>query len=70
MGAHVAELGKKRSPAIIVFTTLLWIVIGPLLALAGVLILVVIAMMTMLNLIFLGFWLAAIHAIFSLFGPG
>jgi hypothetical protein len=47
-----------------IFATLLYVIIGPLLAVAGVLMLVVIAMMIGLNLMMLALWLSAIHWFF------
>jgi hypothetical protein len=44
----------------------LYLIIGPLLAVAGVLMLLVIAMMIGLNLMVLGIWLTVIHWIFVL----
>ena len=47
-----------------VFMTVLYVIIVPLLAVAGCLMLVVIAMMIGLNLMMLGLWLMAIHLLF------
>jgi hypothetical protein len=47
-----------------IFVTVLYLIIGPLLAVAGVLMLVVIAMMIGLNLMMLALWLTAIHWLF------
>lgn len=65
MGAHI-ELGKRRMGfGAMVFMTVLFLIIGPLMLVAAAGILVVIAMMIMLNLLFLGLWLAVIHGIFT-----
>ena len=64
MGAHVlVESLNKRT---IKFAVFIGVILTPLFALLIGLFLVLIAMMAMLNLIFLGIWLAAIHAIFTL----
>jgi len=69
MGAHVsADAIGKTSVALRVFTLVLWLIIGPLLAVAAVLMLVVIAMVIMLNLMLMAVWLAAIHGLFGLLG--
>jgi Zn-dependent protease with chaperone function len=65
MGAHIAAPGRSRSIALTLFTTVLWLIIGPLLVVAGALMLVVIAMMIGLNLIFLTLWLTVIHWAFG-----
>lgn len=65
MGAHVEIASRKIGGAALVFMVVLWLIIGPLLVTAGALMLVVIAMIIMLNLIVLGLWLMALHAIFS-----
>lgn len=66
MGAHIA-LGKREMGAgAIIFMTVLFLIIGPLMLVAAAGILVVIAMMIMLNLMFLGLWLVIIHGIFTL----
>lgn len=68
MGAHVDVSGKKWGAGAILFMAVLWAIIGPLLVAAGALMLLVIAMMIMLNLLFLGLWLGVIHGIFSWLG--
>jgi len=66
MGAHVAAPTRTGSSVVAkIVIALLYLIIGPLLALAGVLMLVVIAMMICLNLIFLTLWLAVIHWAFA-----
>jgi Zn-dependent protease with chaperone function len=70
MGAHIA-LGKREMGfGATVFLTVLFLIIGPLMLVAAAGILVVIAMMIMLNLMFLGLWLAVIHGIFTLLPHG
>jgi Zn-dependent protease with chaperone function len=71
VGAHVdqGELRPMSATGRLV-VVLLWLVIGPLLLLAADLMLVAIAMMVMLNLLFLALWLAAIHGIFAFLGHG
>jgi Zn-dependent protease with chaperone function len=66
MGAHLAAGGSptRTSFGAKVALTVLLLIIVPLLAVAGGLMLVVIAMMIGLNLIVLSIWLAVIHAIF------
>ncbi|HET7751699.1 MAG TPA: M48 family metalloprotease [Terriglobales bacterium] len=65
MGAHIAAPERSRSIALTLFTTVLWLIIVPLLVVAGALMLVVIAMMIGLNLIFLTLWLTVIHWAFG-----
>lgn len=71
MGAHLAGPTRK-GPGILakIFITLLYLIIGPLLTLAGGLMLVVIAMMIGLNLLFLALWLTVIHWAFAQDWPG
>lgn len=65
MGAHIAMGKRKMGAGALIFMTVLFLIIGPLMLVAAAGILVVIAMMIMLNLIFLGMWLAIIHGIFA-----
>jgi Zn-dependent protease with chaperone function len=65
MGAHIAMGKRQMGAGAIIFMTVLFLIIGPLMLVAAAGILVVIAMMIMLNLIFLGMWLAIIHGIFA-----
>jgi len=66
MGAHVAAPTRTGSSVVAkIVIALLYLIIGPLLALAGVLMLIVIAMMIGLNLIVLTLWLAVIHWAFA-----
>jgi hypothetical protein len=69
MGAHVDVTGRKMSTGAIIFMAVLGTVIGSLLLAAGVMMLVVIAMIIMLNLIVLGLWLMAIQGILHLLLP-
>ncbi len=64
MGAHVDVAGRKWGLGATIFMVILWAIIGPLLLAAGAMMLVAIAMIIMLNLVFLGMWLMAIHGIF------
>jgi Zn-dependent protease with chaperone function len=65
MGAHLqADVHHKAGVGGRLVIAVLMLIIGPLLAVAAGLMLVVIAMMIGLNLLFLTLWLAAIHAIF------
>jgi Zn-dependent protease with chaperone function len=65
MGAHMVAPARRYGPGMIIFTTILWLIIGPLLAVAGALMLVMIAMMIGLNLLFLTLWLTVIHWAFG-----
>ena len=69
MGAHV-ELAARRKMGFgaTTFMLVLWLILGPLLLVAGAAMLAAIAMMIMLNLFFLGLWLLAIHGIFLWLG--
>ena len=49
-------------------TGALWLLLDPMMALAGGAILAAIVVMIGLNLVFLGMWLAVIHFVFSLIG--
>jgi Zn-dependent protease with chaperone function len=64
MGSHLIAPVRAGGPWLKVFMTVLYLIIGPLLAAAGVLMLFVIAMMIGLNLMVLGLWLTVIHWIF------
>ncbi|HSM84958.1 MAG TPA: M48 family metalloprotease [Candidatus Limnocylindrales bacterium] len=65
MGSHLIAPKRGYGLGIKIFTTVLWLIIGPLLAVAGALMLVVIAMMIGLNLIVLTLWLSVIHWAFG-----
>jgi Zn-dependent protease with chaperone function len=64
MGSHLIAPVRAGGLGLKIFMTVLYLIIGPLLAVAGVLMLVVIAMMIGLNLMILGLWLTIIHWIF------
>jgi Zn-dependent protease with chaperone function len=66
MGAQFRASAHARMGAgVTIFMTVLWLIIGPLLAVAAGLMLVVIAMIIGLNLVILTVWLAVIHTIFT-----
>ncbi len=64
MGSHMIAPVRAGGWVLTVFMTLLYVIIVPLLSVAGVLMLFVIAMMIGLNLMVLGLWLTVIHWIF------
>jgi Zn-dependent protease with chaperone function len=66
MGSHLAAPEMGGGIALKVLMTVLYLIIGPLLAAAGVMMLCAIAMMIGLNLMVLGLWLTVIHWIFVL----
>lgn len=68
MGAHVELATRKMGFGATTFMLVLWLILGPLLLVAGAAMLAAIAMMIMLNLFFLGLWLMAIHGIFLWLG--
>ena len=69
MGAHVeVAVRRKMGLGATTFMLVLWLIIGPLMLVAGAAMLAAIAMMIMLNLFFLGLWLLAIHGIFLWLG--
>jgi Zn-dependent protease with chaperone function len=66
MGAQFRASAHARMGAgATIFATVLWLIIGPLLALCAGMMLVVIAMIIGLNLVILAVWLAVIHTIFT-----
>jgi Zn-dependent protease with chaperone function len=66
MGAQIRASAHARMGAgATIFATVLWLIIGPLLALCAGMMLVVIAMIVGLNLVILTIWLAMIHAVFT-----
>jgi Zn-dependent protease with chaperone function len=66
MGAHLTSPTRTGSSVVLkIVVAALYLIIVPLLAMAGVLMLVVIAMMIGLNLLFLTLWLAVIHWAFA-----
>lgn len=64
MGSHLLAPERRTGLAFKIFVTVLYLIIVPLLAVAGVLMLMVIAMMIGLNLMMLMLWIAAIHWLF------
>ena len=64
MGSHLIAPKRAGGPVLAVFMTLLYAIIVPLLSVAGVLVLIVIAMLIGMNLMLLAVWLMAIHWIF------
>ena len=65
MGAHLAAPARRSGMGGKIVLAVLYLILGPLLAAAGVMMLFVIAMMIGLNLLFLALWLVAIHWIFA-----
>jgi Zn-dependent protease with chaperone function len=65
MGSHLVAPTRGYGLGLTIFTAVLWLIIGPLLAVACGLMLVVIAMMIGLNLLFLTLWLTVIHWAFG-----
>jgi Zn-dependent protease with chaperone function len=66
MGSHLIAPVRAGGLGLKIFMTVLYLIVGPLLAAAGVMMLFVIAMMITLNLMVLGIWLTVIHWIFVL----
>jgi hypothetical protein len=66
MGSHMIAPGRAGGTALKVFMTLLYLIIVPLLTVAGVLMLIVIGMLIGMNLMLLAVWLSVIHWIFTL----
>jgi len=64
MGSHLIAPERKTGAVLVIFMTVLYLIIVPLLTVAAGLMLVVIAMMIGLNLMMLALWLTAIHWIF------
>jgi Zn-dependent protease with chaperone function len=64
MGSHMIAPVRAGGWVLTVFMTLLYVIIVPLLAVAGGLMLIVIAMMIGMNLMLLAVWLTAIHWFF------
>jgi Zn-dependent protease with chaperone function len=65
MGATLVAPQRQSSRGVKIFTTVLYLVLGPLLAVAAALMLVVLVMMIGLNLLFLTLWLTVIHWAFA-----
>ena len=69
MGARYSpEAHARRSVALIVVMTILYLIVVPLLTVAGLMMLMVMAMLIMMNLMVLTLWMTVIHAIFTYFG--
>ncbi|HET9365645.1 MAG TPA: M48 family metalloprotease, partial [Candidatus Angelobacter sp.] len=64
MGSHLIAPEQKARAPLVIFMTVLYLIIVPLLTVAAGLMLVAIAMMICLNLMMLALWLTAIHWIF------
>jgi len=64
MGSHLIAPEQKARAPLVIFMTVLYLIIVPLLTIAAGLMLVAIGMMIGLNLMMLGLWLTAIHWIF------
>ena len=64
MGSHLIAPKRAGGPVLAVFMTLLYLIIVPLLTVAGGLMLIVIGMLIGMNLMLLTVWLTAIHWIF------
>jgi hypothetical protein len=64
MGSHLIAPVMAGGVWLKVFMTVLYLIIVPLLVVAGGLMLIVIGMMIGLNLMLLGLWLTVIHWIF------
>jgi Zn-dependent protease with chaperone function len=64
MGSHMIAPVRAGGWVLTVFMTLLYLIIVPLLTVAGGLMLIVIAMLIGMNLMLLAIWLSAIHWIF------
>src|SRR5262249_26377222 len=65
MGAMPVAPQRQSGAGVRIFMTVLYLILGPLLAVAGGLMLVVMAMMIGLNLLFLTLWLTVIHWAFG-----
>ena len=64
MGSHMIAPVRVGGPVLTVFMTLLYLIIVPLLTVAGGLMLIVIGMLIGMNLMLLAVWLTVIHWIF------
>jgi Zn-dependent protease with chaperone function len=65
MGAHLEAPARRGGLGGKIALGILYLILGPLLAVVGVLMLFLIAVMIGLNLLCLALWLAAIHWIFA-----
>jgi hypothetical protein len=64
MGSHMIAPVRAGGPVLAIFMTLLYLIIVPLLTVAGGLMLIVIGMLIGMNLMLLAVWLSVIHWIF------
>jgi Zn-dependent protease with chaperone function len=65
MGAHLDATTRRHGAAMMIFTAVLWLIIGPLLVAAGMLMLMVIGMMIGFSVGLLTLWLTVIHWAFG-----
>jgi Zn-dependent protease with chaperone function len=65
MGAHLEAPTRRYGLWMIIFSAVLWLIIGPLLVAAGALMLMVIGMMIGFSVVFLTLWLTVIHWAFG-----
>lgn len=65
MGSSMVAPGRGYGVGLTVFMAILYLIIIPLMVVAGAMMLVAIAMMIMLNLLFLTLWLTVIHWAFA-----
>lgn len=70
MGSHLIAPESKTGAVLVIFMTVLYLIIVPLLTVAAGLMLVAIGMMIGLNLMMLALWLTAIHWIFVWWNGG
>ncbi|HET9282642.1 MAG TPA: M48 family metalloprotease [Candidatus Angelobacter sp.] len=70
MGSHLIAPKQKTGAVLVIFMTVLYLIIVPLLTIAAGLMLVAIGMMIGLNLMMLALWLTAIHWIFVWWNGG
>jgi hypothetical protein len=64
MGSHMIAPVRAGGPILTIFMTLLYVIIVPLMTVAGVLMLMVIGILIGMNLMLLAVWLSVIHWIF------
>jgi Zn-dependent protease with chaperone function len=65
MGSHLDASTRRYGPVMMIFSAVLWLIIGPLLVVAGALMLMVIAMMIGFSVVLLTLWLTVIHWAFG-----
>jgi Zn-dependent protease with chaperone function len=65
MGSHLAAPTRRHGLGMMIFTVVLWLIIGPLLVAAGTLMLMVIGLMIGFSLVLLTLWLTVIHWAFG-----